>query len=64
MIRLFHREVECCLAAEGSFANDKKNIVEKGTYYKYCSSTKYNFSVVLVLILKYEIIFRSITSFS
>ena len=32
MIRLFHREVECCLVAEGSFANDKKKIVEKGSY--------------------------------
>ena len=33
VIRLFHREIECYLVAEGSFANDEgKVIVEQGTH--------------------------------
>ena len=29
-VRLFHREYECYIAAEGSFAEDKKIVVEDG----------------------------------
>ena len=32
MIRLFHREVECYLVAEGSFGNDNKRVVDNGMY--------------------------------
>jgi len=32
-VRLFHREIECYLVAEGSFANDKEDVVvEDGNY--------------------------------
>ena len=32
-MRLFHREIECYLVAEGSFANDKEDVVvEDGNY--------------------------------
>ena len=38
VIRLFHREIECYLVAEGSFANDKgKVIVEQGTHAHICN---------------------------
>ena len=26
-MRLFHREIECYLVAEGSFANDKEDVI-------------------------------------
>ena len=38
VIRLFHREIECYLVAEGSFANDEgKVIVEQGTHAHICT---------------------------
>ena len=32
IVRLFHRELECYLVAEGSFANDDKAVIEKGIH--------------------------------